>query len=313
MSAVDQPPEREQAGLRIVCIVSFLNESRHLDTFLASVAAQLRFPDLLVLIDDGSSDASPQIAAEFAASRENVRVLSRPSRPSTRDRLAQAAELRSFHWGLEQVDVAWDVVVKMDADLKLSPDLFTTVERAFLESPTLGIAGSYLSVIDERTGTLRRERSRDHHVRGPNKFYRRPCFEQISPIPPFLGWDTIDEITARMHGWDAGSLACPQGDTVHLRPTGNADGRLRAQYRWGVCAYGIGQHPLWVLLSTARRFGDAPRVLGGLAFLSGWIAAAVRRHGRASAEVRAHGRAEQLAELRERAGALMRARSAIAF
>jgi glycosyltransferase involved in cell wall biosynthesis len=274
------------------------------------MTAQQRFPDLLVLIDDGSSDRSAEIAAAFAAGHENVRMLSRPPRPPERDRLARAAELRSFQWGLQQLDAPWDVVVKMDADLALCPDLFATVEHEFQQSPALGVAGGHLSVVDEQTGELRRERSAPNHVRGPNKFYRRDCFEQISPLPAFLGWDTIDEITARMHGWEARSIECPSGDIVHLRPTGRADGRVRAQYRWGVCAYGIGQHPLWVLLSTARRLGERPRGLSGFAFITGWATAAVRRRSRASALVRAHGRREQLTELRSRARRGHLARSA---
>jgi biofilm PGA synthesis N-glycosyltransferase PgaC len=298
----------------IVCIVSFLNEAQHLETFLESMSGQLRFPDLLLLVDDGSSDASPEIASKFAAQREDVRVLRRPRRPTERDRLAQAGELRAFHWGLEQLARPWDVVVKMDADLQLSSDLFQTMERAFLGRPTLGIAGSYLAVVDERSGLMRREPCVRSHVRGPTKFYRRQCFEQISPIPAFLGWDTIDEITARMCGWEAMSLACPQGDSIHLRPTGHADGRLRAQYRWGRCAYGIGQHPLWVLLSTVRRASDRPRGLGSLAFLTGWMTAALRRDQRAAAEVRVYGRGEQLAELRRRVRALTPGRqSEVAF
>jgi biofilm PGA synthesis N-glycosyltransferase PgaC len=302
--------------LLIVCVVSFLNEAQHLGSFLESMEGQLRFPDLLALVDDGSSDASLEIAREFAARRKDVRVLQRPRRPAERDRLAHAAELRAFQWGLEQieVEVPWDVVVKMDADLRLSSDSFQTMERAFLDRPTLGIAGCYLSVLDGRTGLMRREPCLRSHVRGPNKFYRRECFEQISPIPAFLGWDTIDEITARMRGWKTMSLECPQGDTIHLRPTGVADGQLRAQYRWGSCAYGIGQHPLWVMLSTVRRVRDRPRVLGAVAFLAGWVTATMRRHPRATPEVRAHGRDEQLAELRRRVCALGAGRrSEVAF
>jgi biofilm PGA synthesis N-glycosyltransferase PgaC len=298
--------------LLIVCIVSFLNEARYLGTFLDSMTGQLRFPDLLILVDDGSSDASPRIAAEFAARRSDVCVLHRPQRPAERDRLAQAGELRAFHWALEQIEARWDVVVKMDADLRLGSDLFQTIERAFLARPTLGIAGGYLAIVDERTERLRREPCPRSHVRGPNKFYRRACYEQISPIPAILGWDTIDEITARMHGWETTSLTCPRGDTLHLRPTGQADGRLRAQYRWGHCAYGIGQHPLWVLLSAGRRLRERPHALGSLAFLSGWIVAAFRRQRRAARHVRAHGRGEQLAELRIRALAHGR-RSEVAF
>jgi len=298
MSLTEWPLDSQPAALSIVCIVSFLNEAQHLQTFLDSMAGQVRFPDLLILIDDGSGDASPSIAAEFVAAYQNASLLRRPPRPATRDRLAEAAELRAFQWGLGQVQMQWDVVVKLDADLELSPDLFQTLESAFLQRPDLGIAGTYLSAIDPESGALKRERCDPRHVRGATKFYRRSCYEQIAPIEPFLGWDTIDEIAARARGWQTASLSCPQGDPIHLRPTGSVDGTLRAQYRWGMCAYGIGQHPLWVLLSSGRRLLDRPFLLGSLAFLTGWATAALRRHERAKPDVRAHGRDEQLAILR---------------
>lgn len=288
-------------ALRIVCIVPFLDEQQHLPRFLDSLAGQERLPDLLVLVDDGSTDASAAIAADFAAPRANVRLLRRAPRSRTRDRLAAAAELRSFQWALSEVREPWDVAVKMDADLELAPDLFDTLERAFLESPALGIAGVYLSVIDPRTGERIRERCPPSHVRGATKFYRRACLGDISPVPTILGWDTIDEIAARKHGWRTGSLDCASGETIHLRPTGSIDGRLRAHYRWGACAYGIGQHPLWVALSATRRLGDRPRLLGSAAFLAGWATALLRRAPRAPADVRAFGRQEQLSDIRHRA------------
>ncbi len=293
-------PSAGARALRILCVVPFLDEEPQLRRFLDSIAGQDRFPDLLVLVDDGSTDASPAIASEFAGARSNVLLLRRAPRPPARDRLARAAELRAFQWGLARVEQPWDIAVKMDADLELSPDLFGTIERAFLAAPELGIAGARLSVIDRRTGMRVRERCPAHHVRGATKFYRRACLLEISPIPAILGWDTIDEVAARRNGWRTASLECPAGDTIHLRPTGGTDGRLRAHYRWGACAYGIGQHPLWVLLSAARRLGDKPRLLGSCAFLCGWALAVLCRRPRAAAEVRGFGRSEQLSIMRHR-------------
>lgn len=292
-----QPPPPRQ-WLRIVCIVSFLDEQEHLPAFLASIAGQARFPDELILVDDGSRDGSPEIAAAFAAAHDDVRLLRRAPRPRGRDRLALAAELRSFQAALRELAGDWDVAVKMDADLELCPDVFETVERAFLDSPRLGVAGVYLSVADPRTGERVRERCAADHVRGATKFYRRSCLEQISPIPPILGWDTIDELAARSRGWETQSLDCPGGETIHRRPTGSGDGLLRAHYRWGACAWGIGQHPLWIMLSAVRRLGDRPRLLGTGAFLAGWASASLRRSPRACAEVRAFGRREQLSRIR---------------
>ena len=52
--------------LRLVAIVSFLDEERVLPAFLGSVAAQTRPPDRLLLVDDGSRDGSAALAETFA-------------------------------------------------------------------------------------------------------------------------------------------------------------------------------------------------------------------------------------------------------
>lgn len=288
------------SALRIGCVVSFLDERPHLERFLASVEGQTRPPDELLLVDDGSADGSATLTRAFAARLPWARALSRPPRPPARDRLVGAPELRAFQWALPVLAEPWDVVVKMDADLVLSADLFETMEQEFDSDPRLGIAGAYLSAPDPTTGALTREPCRPEHARGPTKFYRRGCYEQIAPLTAALGWDTADEIAARRHGWRTAAIGCPSGDTVHLRPTGAHDGRLRAHYRWGICAYGIGQHPLWIAASAARRLRNRPPIVASLAFVAGWLAARARRAPRAPAEVRAFGRSEQLSELRGR-------------
>lgn len=298
MSAREPPQAPRPQRFKILCIVPFLNEAAYLPRFLQSMAEQSRPADLLVLVDDGSSDGSAALAHEFAAAHVNVTVLQRSPRPRSRDRLAEAAELRAFQWALGEIHSSWDLLAKLDADLQLTPDFVSSLESAFLEHSCLGVAGAYLSTIDSDTGAIVRERCDPQHVRGACKFYRRACFEQIAPLQPCLGWDTIDEIAARARGWQTQSIGCADGDPIHLRPLGSVDGRLRAQYRWGMCAFGIGQHPLWVALSAVRRLSDAPPVLGSAAFVAGWMMARLRRHSRAPAELRAHGRREQLARLR---------------
>lgn len=313
MTSADITHRSAAGGLRIVCVVPFLNEELYLPAFTDSIAAQRRFPDLLVLVDDGSTDDSHEIVAAFAAERESarVRLLTKPPRPPARDRLAQAAELRAFVWGLSQITQPWDLAVKMDADLELDPGLFETLERAFLAAPQLGIAGARLSSRDPLSGALVPERCPRLHVRGATKAYRRACLEQIAPLERMLGWDTIDEIAARKHGWRTESLSDAGAHAVHLRPTGSGDGLLRAQYRWGACAYGIGQHPVWVALSAARRLGERPRLLGSVAFLAGWAVSPLRARPRAASDVRAFGRREQMTTLRRRASLRRGARPAI--
>ena len=113
-----------------------------------------------------------------------------------------------------------------------------------------------------------------------------------------LGWDTIDEAKARLAGWTVRSVAIPGGDPLHLRTTGSYDGLVRGFRRHGLCAWSYGAHPLAVVLGAVARMREKPRVLGGLAYLGGWLAAGVRRLPRAEPEVRREMRRSQLERVR---------------
>ena len=277
--------------------VGFLNEEHYLPGFLETMAAQTRLPDRLYLNDDGSSDRSPEIAEAFVAEHDWARLIHRPPRPPEADRLAFGQEFQAFLWARDQVDEPYDVITKMDADLRLNPRLIETVMAALESEPRLGIAGGPLRVILPDGGT-ERERSPADHVRGPNKFYRRACLDQIMPVQAIAGWEAIDEAKAHMHGWETRTIEIPGDDTVHLRPTGAHDGRVRGFRRMGSNTWSYGAHPLAVFLGGVSRMRERPPVVSGLAFMAGWVYAAFKRYPRAEAEVRAVIRREQMARIR---------------
>jgi biofilm PGA synthesis N-glycosyltransferase PgaC len=281
---------------RIAVVVPFKDEAAHLPTLLDSLAAQTRRPDHVVLVDDGSIDGSASIAAGFAAGHPYALMLRRPPRPSGRDRMTGAHEWRAFAWAVEQLGEPWDIVAKLDADLRLSPGLLAEIGRRFAHDERLGIAGAYVSQ-READGRLVRQRCPAGHVEGQNRFYRRACLEAISPVPAILGWDTIDEARARLAGWRTGSFALATGDIVHLRRMGSHDGVLRGYRRAGWAAYAYGADPLHVAASGAARLRDRPFAACGLAYLAGYAAAAWRREPRAEPCVRTLVRHEQRARL----------------
>ena len=282
-------------GVILVVAVPFLNEREHISDFLESVAAQTRRPDRLLLVDDGSTDGSHEAAAEFAAEHSWARLLRRPARDPERDRLAGAKELEAFQWAVDQCDLGWDVVAKLDADLRLTPLTIETILTQLEGDDRLGLAGSYL----QENG--RRIRIGEGHVHGATKFFRRACWDAIAPVPAILGWDIIDESTARLHGWRTQSFAMPDGDPEHLRPRGTYDGLLRGYRRWGECSYALGESPLHVTLYALRQMAtERPRGAGGASYAAGYAGAALRRAPRADADVRASVRRAQKQRIKER-------------
>jgi glycosyltransferase involved in cell wall biosynthesis len=275
--------------LQIAIVVPFLDEQRQLPALLTSLAAQERRPDQLVLVDDGSRDGSAAVARAFAAEHAWARVLTRPRRRAVRDRLAEAAELSAFTAAVARLQEPWDVAAKLDADLRLAVDVIAEAERHFAAEPRVGIAGPQVS---ERRpdGRLVPLRSAPGHVEGAARFYRRACLEAVTPLPPILGWDTIDEVRARMSGWETGRFGAR---AEHLRRMGSRDGTVRGYARAGRAAYAYGADPLYLLASAGARLSDRPQIVCGAAYLAGFAAAAAGAAPRAEPEARLRIRSEQ--------------------
>jgi glycosyltransferase involved in cell wall biosynthesis len=287
------------SALRLAVVMPFLDEERLLPGVLRSIAAQTQLPDRLVLVDDGSRDASAAIAAAFAREHPYARAHERPLRDRGRDRLDGAHELRAFEWAVSSLGEPWDVIAKLDADLRLPPDTFASMLARFDADPRLGIAGPRLLTVDHE-GRDVSHRTRPEHVEGAARFYRRTCLEEIGPIPAILGWDTIDEVRARMRGWRTAGGVPGDEPVVHLRPMGAHDGALRGFRRWGTCAYAYGEHPLHVAILAMRQMREPPLIAGGTAYLAGWVLAALRRAPRAESELRAYVRRDQLRRIGRR-------------
>lgn len=279
--------------LRLAAAVVFLNEEDLLPRMLETLARQTRRPERLLLVDDGSEDRSGMLATAFAHDCPYAQLLERPRRGPSSDRLAKAAELKAFQWAIEQSKGQVDVVAKLDADLELPADFFARVMAAFESDPKLGIAGAQLSA--GAAGVP--EYSQPWHVRGATKFYRVSCWDAIAPLPPILGWDTIDETRAAMSGWNVRVVPFGDDGPVHLRPTGTYDGAIRGYRRRGAAAWGYGAHPLNVLVSTLVRMRHRPRLVGSLAYLGGWLCAALQRAPRAEPAARRYLQRQQIRRL----------------
>jgi biofilm PGA synthesis N-glycosyltransferase PgaC len=261
---------------RLLLITPVFNEERHIERVVRAVAAQTRTPDRWIVADDGSTDGTLDILRRLAREVPFLEVVERPpAHPDDAggDRLAVALEARAFNRALALADGdPWSHVGKLDGDIELPPEWFETLLGQFAANERLGLAGGTL-VEPTPEGPPKRLIIPEYHVHGALKLFSRPCFEAVGGIQERLGWDTIDETYARMHGYETRSFRDLVG--VHHRPAASADGLLRGRARHGECAY-ICHYPLgWVLLRAAKVALDPPRGLSGLAFVYGWLRAAL--------------------------------------
>jgi glycosyltransferase involved in cell wall biosynthesis len=239
------------------------------------VASQTVRPAAWVIVNDGSTDRTRELALEFAKSEPWIRVLDRADRGA---RALGGGVVEAFNFGLASVADDWDYVVKLDADLEFAPDYFESLLRRFAENPKLGMASGKTFLLKDGVKSI--EWCHDDHVRGPAKMYSRACFRAIGGLEAMRGWDMIDETRAQMLGFETRSFV--EHELIHLRPI---DGRqshvLRSRFEMGALYWKLGYHWAYHTVRSLRSAAqDYPLVLGGLMLFAGYAGAALRRQPR---------------------------------
>ena len=190
------------------------NESAYMRRTLDSVVAQTLTPALWVIVDDGSTDETPHILADYAARHDWIRVVSKPDRGH---RAVGPGVVEAFYYGYDQIDpTRFAYSCKLDLDLDLPPRYFETLIERMEADPRIGTCSGKPYV--RQGDRLVSERRGDEMSVGMTKFYRRACFEAIGGYVREVMWDAIDCHKARQKGGKAGSWDDPDLRFAHLRP-----------------------------------------------------------------------------------------------
>lgn len=251
------------------------DEEQYAGRTIDSVLAQSEAPAVWIVVDDGSTDATPAILAERLGDVGYARVV-----PSERGgtRVLGAGVVVAFNRGLAQVDLDdVDYVCKLDLDLDLPAGYFAAMMDLMERDERLGTV-SGKPFFTGPDGQVHREISGDENSVGMAKFYRVSAFRDIGGLVPELMWDGIDCHELRRRGWRAMSTGDPAVAFEHLRPMGSSDrGVLRGRRRHGQGQWFMGSSLPFVLVSAARRIMFPPPVTGSVNLLWGYLASAARR------------------------------------
>ena len=263
---------------RYLLISPCRNEAAFMRRTLDSVIAQTVRPALWIVVDDGSTDPTPEILAEYAARHPWIRIVPKPDRGH---RAVGPGVIEAFRAGLETVDPAeFDYLCKLDLDLDLPPAYFETLIARMAAQPRLGTVSGKPWYRDARGGWIS-EKCGDEASVGMTKFYRLACFRAIGGFERAVMWDAIDCHRARRLGWIARSLDEPGLAFEHLRPMGSSGaGVLAGRARHGAGQYYMRSHPLYFVATALYRMTRPPRVVGGLAMLWGYLGARMRGEAR---------------------------------
>ena len=289
---------------KYVLITPARDEEINLTRLIASVVAQTHRPERWVIVDDGSTDRTAEIADDAASRHDWIEAVHRPKRPGRHF----AGKVHAFNEGFARVrDVDCEVVGNLDSDLSIDSDYLEYLMRKFAEYPQLGVAGTPFTQ-DGGYDSARDSFEGEQYVSGGCQLFRKQCFLEVGGYVPNSagGIDWIAVTKARMKGW---KVRCFTDKRYrHHRPLGTAERSTFGAYcDYGERAYCLGWSPLWHFIRVLYRLPRKPIVVGGTGLLIGYCYAWIRRVERpVSAEMISFHRNEQLARLKSIFRALIR-------
>ena len=262
---------------RYVLISPCRNEASFMRQTLESVVTQSMRPAKWVIVDDGSTDETPRILADYASRYEWISIVTRADRGH---RAVGPGVVDAFYSGFQTIDrSAYDFVCKLDLDLQLPPRYFEIlIQRMNSDFRVATCSGKSYIYENDR---LVHERHGDDTSLGMTKFYRMDRFIEIGGFVREVMWDGIDCHLCRMRGWIACSWDDPELRFVHLRPMGSSQQSIyTGRMRHGYGQYFMGTGFLFLAASALSRVNQKPYVLGSLAIMWGWIKSAMQRKPR---------------------------------
>lgn len=257
--------------LQYVLVTPVRHDEAYLEQAIQSVVAQTIRPMRWVIVSDGATGRTGEIARRCAREHPWIEFLPMPVRGDRNF----ASKVNGFNSGRERLaGLPYQIIGCMDADLTFDESYFEFMLNEFAADPNLGLAGTPFA----EEGRTHNRRFRTGHVSGACQLFRRECFEAIGGYVPLEGGGTDDiaNIMSKMKGWRVRPFLerYSQLDSPAHR------GRFASGLHAGERAYALGWHPLWQMFRVMYHMTRKPYIMGGIAQLMGYARAFLAREPR---------------------------------
>ena len=186
------------ASLRVSVVIATHNRAGYIGQAIHSALEQTAPPFEVIVVDDGSTDATPRVLAEFAS---DIRIVNQPHKGRSAARNAGANHVRG------------DIIAFLDSDDLWLPHKLAKQLELLESRPTIGVVHAFSDVVDENGVRLKRPTSyrqklyrralkRGYTYEGMSRectlflstvAVRCECWKRVGPmdtdIPAFEDWD----------------------------------------------------------------------------------------------------------------------------
>lgn len=233
--------------MKILIIIPAHNEEKNIFYCLKSLEQQTFEDFKVVVVNDGSTDKTAEIAKEFVSKNPNFELLNLEKS----EHQPGAKVVRTFNAGLKSQSLTtFDIICKFDADIIFPQNYLKKISEVYTINPKAGMVSGIVKIKksvfekdlafdfqDEKRQWQFENLSSKDHVRGPVKSYRKQCLDDMNGLRTVLGWDNIDVMLAQKHGWEVVTVKSLW--VKHLRPTAYKYKNQKAE-KLGEYFYNIG-------------------------------------------------------------------------
>lgn len=258
---------------RYILTTPVKNEEKNLSDLLKSVVGQTVRPLLWVIVDDGSTDNTPEIIKEAIGKYEWIKSISLDG--GVRDRGPHLANVmkKGFDFAIEYCKkngIIFDYVGNVDADVILESSYFEKLSKKFEDNLKLGIASGGLWFINGDQTIYVENRFPD----GGDVLYRKKCFEDCGGIPLTDWWDSVLNVKAKLRGWEIKRFDDSKAFVV--RGYCRAEGLWEGFKKFGESSYINGFNLSYALAKGLKLSFKKSRYVG-FAYLYGYLSSLILR------------------------------------
>lgn len=245
------------------------NEEQSLPKFAESIINQTITPNLWVIINDNSTDKSPEILRDLEKKYNWIRVVTLEG--TKRDLGFHYAKVVSDGFSLilelsSTEKIPFEYMGLIDADMILETNFFEKIIDRFEKNPHLGIASGSAAYYDGDKLII--EVGRKNLPIGGLRVWRKDCFIGTEGFPISYSPDSVSNVLAILRGWDTKRFDDIVG--IQTRRTSSAEGLWKGYKTKGESDYYRDYHPLYVTFKFVKYSLTSPSYIG-LAYFEGYL------------------------------------------
>jgi len=258
-----------------ILITPVKNEEKTLLEVIRSVKNQTKKPILWVIVNDGSTDKSPEIIRNAMENYEWIKTINLLE--SERDiglRYSYVCKT-GFDYAVKYArehNIKYQYIGLLDSDIIIEKDYFEKLIEEFKRNPRLGIVSGVIYSYNGRKYVL--DIGKKDIPRGANRLWRRECFEETGGYIITYGPDTVSNIKAKLKGWETRRFE--EITAKQTRMTSAAEGLKKGYFKNGEAHYYLYQRPTIVFLRSIK-YLFSKRFYLSFYYLYGYVNAMIKK------------------------------------